>query len=165
MLARSRIRVSARSLHTTISRKDLVGPPDRISHIRPIIYDDAPPAPSESRHPYSLGEFTGDTREYQWKIQRQQLDTFNHEYWLDSNTRFEAGQQAVLDNLPSTASAEDREIALSQYYKQWVAQESERQHAYSDEWRKRNWANIFLGAKLKYRMLWSRLSRQEVHSQ
>ena len=63
---------------------DLVGPPDPVSNLRPVIYDDAPPLPpSEVRHPYSLREFKGDTREYQWKIQRQELDAFNHAFWTD----------------------------------------------------------------------------------
>ena len=68
-----------RSLHASLVRRDLVGPPDPVSHLRPIIYDDAPPPPAQVRHPYSLREFTGDTREYQWKMQRQELDALNHE--------------------------------------------------------------------------------------
>ena len=72
-----------RSLHASLVRRDLVGPPDPVSHLRPIIYDDAPPPPPRVRHPYSLGEFTGDTREYQWKMQRQELDTLNHEFWKE----------------------------------------------------------------------------------
>ena len=76
---------SYRLIHYTVARHDLVGPPDSVSHLRPVIYDDAPPeAPSpNSHHPYSLKEFKGDAREYQWKMQRQQLDTYNHAYWTD----------------------------------------------------------------------------------
>ena len=71
-------------IHSSICTRNLVGPPDPVSNLRPVIYDDAPPPPpSDVRHPYSLGEFTGDTREYQWKMQRQELDAFNHSYWTD----------------------------------------------------------------------------------
>ena len=73
----------ARSLHASLVRRHLVGPPDPISHLRPIIYDDAPPPPPQVRHPYSLSEFTGDTREYQWKMQRQELDALNQEFWTE----------------------------------------------------------------------------------
>ena len=79
----SSINLHARKLHATIVRRDLVGPPDPVSHLRPVIYDDAPPPPPQVRHPYSLREFTGDTREYQWKMQRQELDTFNHAFWKE----------------------------------------------------------------------------------
>ena len=85
-LRASRIRLSthARAFHLTIPRNDLVGPPDPISNLRPVVYDDAPPPPpSAVRHPYSLKEFTGDTREYQWKILRQELDAYNYAFWTD----------------------------------------------------------------------------------
>ena len=73
-----------RTFHVSLSRKHLVGPPDPVSHLRPVIYDDAPPPPPpQVRHPYSLREFTGDTREYQWKMQRQEIDAFNHEFWQE----------------------------------------------------------------------------------
>ena len=77
-----------RAFHASLSRKHLVGPPDPVSHLRPVIYDDAPPARNAAnvRHPYSLREFTGDTREYQWKMQRQELDAFNQAFWLDVST-------------------------------------------------------------------------------
>lgn len=73
-----------RQIHASYACKDIVGPPDRVSNLRPVIYDDAPvPPPDGVRHPYSLREFTGDTREYHWKMQRQQLDAYNHEFWSD----------------------------------------------------------------------------------
>lgn len=62
---------------------NLVGPSHPVSNLRPVIYDDALPAPSpKPGHPYSLSEFRG-VRDYQWKLQRQQLDTFNHVFWAE----------------------------------------------------------------------------------
>ncbi|CAL1704551.1 unnamed protein product [Somion occarium] len=148
-----------RQFHASCCRLDIVGPPDPISHLRPIVYDDAPlPPPSDVRHPYSLREFTGDTREYHWKMQRQQLDAYNHSFWTDSNSRFEAAKQAYLDSLPESCTPEDQETALSDFYCKWVNQEASRQHKYSKEWRKLNWSNIFLGARVKYQMIWSRIT-------
>ena len=72
-----------RSFHGSLVRADLVGPPDPVSHLRPVIYDDAPAPPSPTSHPYSLREFAGDTREYQWKVQRQETDAFNQAFWTD----------------------------------------------------------------------------------
>ncbi|KAI0362164.1 hypothetical protein OH77DRAFT_1466569 [Trametes cingulata] len=149
---------SARAFHASLSRRHLVGPPDPVSHLRPVIYDDAPPPPKPRvRHPYSLREFTGDTREYQWKMQRQELDAFNHAFWLDSNTRFYAAKDAVLQSLPDEAGAEQREHALSAFYARWVAQERARIAAYDAEWRKRNWSTILLGARVRYQELVARV--------
>ncbi|PSR74095.1 hypothetical protein PHLCEN_2v10051 [Hermanssonia centrifuga] len=151
--------VGIRAFHSSVACRHLVGPPDPISNLRPVIYDDGPSLPrSDVRHPYSLKEFTGDTREYQWKIQRQELDAFNHAFWIDSNTRFEAGKQATLASLPETCTAEDKEVALSGFYRSWVIQESPRHDEYDVEWRKRNWSNILLGIRVKYQQFRSRLS-------
>ncbi|KAI0780885.1 hypothetical protein BD413DRAFT_659999 [Trametes elegans] len=148
----------ARAFHASLSRSHLVGPPDPISHIRPVIYDDAPPPPRPgARHPYSLREFTGDTREYQWKMQRQELDAFNHNFWLESNSRFYAAKEAVLEALPEGVSAEQREAALSEFYTRWVAQERTRLDEYNSEWRRRNWSTILLGARVRYQELVSRV--------
>ncbi|KAI0670337.1 hypothetical protein C8Q78DRAFT_1035721 [Trametes maxima] len=148
-----------RTFHASSARQHLVGPPDPVSHLRPVIYDDAPPAPPapQVRHPYSLREFTGNTREYQWKMQRQELDAFNHKFWLDSNTRFYAAKDAVLQSLPEGTTTEQREDALSAFYSRWVAQERTRLDEYSAQWRKRNWSTILLGARVRYQAFVSRV--------
>ena len=83
MLARP-LRPQVRHLHASLVRNHLVGPSDPISNLRPVIYDDAVPEHrTDVTHPYSLREFGGDTREYQWKMQRQQLDAYNHVFWTE----------------------------------------------------------------------------------
>ena len=65
---------------------DYVGPPDPVSNIRPVLYDDPSVTNAEPlRHPYALDEFRDDsyTLEYQWKLHRQQLDAFNDSFWRD----------------------------------------------------------------------------------
>ncbi|KAH9946080.1 uncharacterized protein BXZ73DRAFT_37743 [Epithele typhae] len=151
---------SPRHLHASLARQHLVGPPDPVSHMRPVIYDDAPPPPpSQVRHPYSLREFTGDTREYQLKMQRQELDAFNESFWRESNTRFYAAKDAVLAAFPEDTTAEEREVALSEFYSGWVAQENARLDAYGGSWRRRNWAAIALAARVRYERFWARLAR------
>lgn len=77
-------RLHARQFHASALRAHLVGPPDPISNLRPVVYDDDEPRTrTDVTHPYSLREFKGDTREYQWKMQRQQLDAYNHAFWKD----------------------------------------------------------------------------------
>ncbi|THU89519.1 hypothetical protein K435DRAFT_286283 [Dendrothele bispora CBS 962.96] len=155
-------RFSHRLLHVSKPcSKVLVGPPDPISHLRPVIYDDVPkPSPPSLRHhPYSLSEFDPEPErnqspyELHWKLQRQQLDDLNQNFWLDSNCRFEAAKQAVIEGLPSTASPLDKERALSEFYKQWLMQERSRLDQYTDSWRNRNVACILLSARVHWQKL------------
>jgi len=146
---------SRRSFHASSPARHLVGPNDPVSNLRPIIYTDIPtPLPSHAGHPYSLDEFTDvphdHTLELQYKLARESLDAFNHYYWTDSNTRFEAAKQSVLASLPESATPEVHENALSEFFKKWVMQEKTRQDEYSNEWRKRNWENIMLAARVEY---------------
>jgi hypothetical protein len=87
----SSLSTSVRWIHASSRACNLVALPDPISHMRPIIYDDAPlvSPPSRIRHPYSLSEFAVGVQneaadsELQYKLQRQQLDAFHHNFWLD----------------------------------------------------------------------------------
>jgi hypothetical protein len=78
---------SLRLLHSSVPTANYVGPPDPVSNIRPILYNDLRSTTTESpqQHPYSLDEFRNDsdTLEYQWKLHRQQLDAFNDAFWRD----------------------------------------------------------------------------------
>ncbi|KAJ6496696.1 hypothetical protein C8R47DRAFT_973009 [Mycena vitilis] len=155
--------LSVRCLHASRPLCDRVGPPHPISNMRPILYDDDVPPPTSSRasHPYSLHEFDPEpTSPYklQWKLQRQQLDEFHHAFWLESNTRFERGKEQALSRLPSTATALDKERALSEFYGQWLVQEERQTGAYTEEWRQRNMASLNLAARVTYSKLARRFS-------
>ena len=76
---------------------------------------------------------------------------------LQSNTRFYAAKEAVLQSLPESTTPEQREVALSDFYTRWVAQERTRLDNYGEEWRRRNWAQITLGARVRYEKLLSRI--------
>ena len=75
-----------RHFHSSVRTSDYVGPPDPVSNIRPVLYDNPGVTNAEPlRHPYALDEFRDDafTLEYQWKLHRQQLDAFNDAFWRD----------------------------------------------------------------------------------
>jgi hypothetical protein len=144
---------SSRLLHSSArSCVNYVGPFDPVSNLRPVIYDDLPPSP-QLGHPYSLKEFAEDTQDHNlyWRLHRQQLDAFNHEFWTDNNTRFEAAKQIVLSRVPESSSPLVRERALSQFYREWLLQEARRQEVYTSEWRKRNSEAIVLAARAAWR--------------
>jgi len=158
---------TSRALHVSQSRHDLVAPPDPVSHMRPILYDNPPSQlPAQYlRHPYSLSEFkteSSDNRcdhELQFKLLRQQLDSLHQDFWLDSNTRFYSAKEVILSSLPKNATVRDKEEALSVFLKQWVVQENERTDAYTAEWRSRNVELIQMGARVEYHRLKTRLAK------
>jgi hypothetical protein len=78
-----------RLLHSSARSCNLVGPPDPVSNLRPVLYTDLPSSPRPKlRHPYSLTEFAGGKQDddLQWRLQRLQLDAFNHNFWTDVST-------------------------------------------------------------------------------
>jgi len=160
-----RIHPPLRRLHLSTPVHDRIGPPHPISNIRPVIYDDTHHPPQSSTHPYSLQEFRHARRthdllvdyELRWKLHKQQLDAFNHAFWTDSNSRFDAGKNAALSALPDTATDLDRERALTAFYQHWLQQEHTTMNAYTDEWRRRNFQEIILAARVHYHRLLSRL--------
>lgn len=94
-----------RLLHSSSRASNLIGPPDPLSNLRPVLYTDLPPSSQpRPRHPYSLSEFTGGTQDHnlQWRLQRQALDAFNHNYWTDVGFLF----------LILTASAHSTRVTL-----------------------------------------------------
>ncbi|PPQ83336.1 hypothetical protein CVT25_003975 [Psilocybe cyanescens] len=155
---------ATRSFHASRNHRDLVAPPDPISHMRPIIYDDPPSLsqPAYLRHPYSLAEFRAESgqgdNELQFRLLRQQLDSLHQNFWLDSNTRFYSARDAVLSSLPSTATPRDKEEALSAFFRQWVMQEKDWTDSYTVEWRARNLQLITLSARVEYHKIKSQLS-------
>jgi hypothetical protein len=166
-----------RLLHSSSRASNLIGPPDPLSNLRPVLYTDLPPSSQpRPRHPYSLSEFTGGTQDHnlQWRLQRQALDAFNHNYWTDvglllkksdskcsfhqSNTRFEEAKQSVLSCLPESSTPLAREHALSEFYRKWVMQESRRGEVYNAEWRKRNFEEIVSAMRVEWRNLQDRIA-------
>ncbi|KAF9792770.1 hypothetical protein BJ322DRAFT_1031313 [Thelephora terrestris] len=143
-----------RLFHSTACTKYLVGPPDPISNIRPAIYHQEDPSSSTSygdkvQHPYSLKEFiqAENSEDYQVNLQKTQLDAFDRAFWTNNNYRFEAAKAAALDALPEKATAQDREFVLSNFYRDWLIQESPRLEAYNETWRRRSLNIILLDAR------------------
>ncbi|KAH8833642.1 hypothetical protein DL96DRAFT_1490658, partial [Flagelloscypha sp. PMI_526] len=158
--------MSRRCFYTTAriltqSTQHKIGPPDPISHMRPIIYadDPAPPARRIHGHPYSVSEFPDpETRrdvghwEFHYKMQRRALDELHKHFWTEASCFFlpqDCPRESVLESLPSDATATRKEEALSEFYRMWVMQEDAKMGAYTTEWRARNWRLFVLWWKMK----------------
>ena len=65
---------------------ELIGPPDPVSNIRPVLFRDQSSPPSSKTHPYSFAEFgeaDEDSTDLQLRLERERLTAFNHAFWLD----------------------------------------------------------------------------------
>lgn len=83
----SRILQIHRRIHTSsASLQALVGPPDPVSHLRPVLYGGSAKLVKTREHPYSLDEFDskGPPALELWeKRHLEQTDKFNHDYWAE----------------------------------------------------------------------------------
>ena len=78
-----------------------------------------------------------------------------HSLYAQSNTRFEAARTETLLSLPDNAPDSVREVALAEFYRSWVLQETPRQAAYTREFRRRTLEEI----RLSLRAHWTHLKR------
>lgn len=71
-------------------RRDMVGPPDPVSNLRPVVYSWTPTRMQD--HHYSADEFPAFTEhtkqgyermDIEWNIARGRLDAFNHSFWAE----------------------------------------------------------------------------------
>jgi len=157
-------------LLSTSSRRThqyLVAPPHPVSNLRPVLYR-SPNSPNtpESRHPYALDEFQGesgassrskednDAWEEDWRALEN--DRFNHNFWVDCNTRFNAAKQSVIDShhammegstIDPEAQGKALEASLSRFYKSWLDQEAENQRSYTMEMYRRNYGGILFSGR------------------
>lgn len=170
LLARRPALILTRGIQTC--RRPLIGPPDAVSNLRPVLYD-PPRAPGEavSLTPYSVHEFTstehGKTVEEEgerlkWRLNEEELDAFNQSFWTQNNVRFQAAKQAVLDQYrPLAASASPDEVAiremeheqaLQEFYARWVQEEKSTNFAYTREWYRRIYSSLWPGLKRQWTM-------------
>jgi len=90
-------------------------------------------------------------------LQKTQLDAFDHAFWTNNNYRFEAAKAAALDALPENATGQDKEIVLSNFYRDWLIQEGPRLEVYNETWRRRSLSIILLDARTQWGKFLSRI--------
>jgi hypothetical protein len=118
---------AVRALHTTRARaQQLVGVPDPVSHLRPLLYTDAPgaPRPTDARaariHPYSLREFrdpdahadpararADELGEYELRMHTARVDALDHAFWAEVR-RPRAGVRAPRSPAPRRRTSASR---------------------------------------------------------
>lgn len=134
-----------------------VGPPDPVSHLRPVVY-----ASSEEReqaggartaHPYSLAEFSQplgrvvgarggvgahhgrmlqrlEAARLDARLQSIWLDQFNQRFWTDNNARFERAL-AEYEAQDAQGAVEPPQERTARFYRAWLAANATRLRAYN----------------------------------
>ncbi|WFD33542.1 hypothetical protein MCUN1_000355 [Malassezia cuniculi] len=146
-----------------------VGPPDRISNLRPTIYS-VTRTSSARAHPYSLAEFSQvpherrgfigqvqrklatrlEAAQLEARLQNMWLDQFNQRFWTDNNARFERALQEYDESIPQ----DDRPASerAAPFYRAWLAANETRLRNYN--WML--WRATFtaIGAQIKYAIIY-----------
>ncbi len=65
-----------------------------------------------------------------------------------SNTRFENAKHQMLQGLPEDISANEQEVAMSEFLRNWTLRERQNQEDYAKEWRRRSFGAILLDARV-----------------
>ncbi|RSH94458.1 hypothetical protein EHS25_004261 [Saitozyma podzolica] len=142
-----------------IENVDLVGPPDPISNIRPVIYASTPSRRRTPNSPYSTGEFPAESTrleelELEWRLRQQRVDAMNHRFWASTNTSFNAQLQHRLSLLPPPSDPptpqdiQRKEECLSQFYADWQAANRGRMGRWVREWWREVWAGLRMQGKI-----------------
>ena len=146
-----------------------VGPPDRVSNLRPTIYGVNRPSGARA-HPYSLSEFSQsslarrgplgrlqqalaarlEAAQLEARLRNMWLDQFNQRFWTDNNARFERALREYEESLPP----DDRPASerAAPFYRAWLAANETRLRNYN--WML--WRATFgaIGAQIKYAVIY-----------
>uniref|UniRef100_A0A8C6YY15 Cytochrome c oxidase assembly factor 8 n=1 Tax=Nothoprocta perdicaria TaxID=30464 RepID=A0A8C6YY15_NOTPE len=113
------------------SRSDWIGPPDRRSNLRPIVFH---VPPDESRRERRLREL------------RQDTQAWNQRFWAQQNVAF---QQVSAPRGPGSPRARGQRTTLNaeemaDFYKDFLSKNFRKHMRYNRDWYKRNFAITFL---------------------
>ncbi|KAF8610234.1 hypothetical protein BDV93DRAFT_550071 [Ceratobasidium sp. AG-I] len=160
LLARH-LRTRARSAPSIVVNSTLVGPPDPVSNIRPVLRGTSTGDGIQIAHPYSVSEFSrSEVVGYSvLALHERHLETLNHSFWTDVNTRFNAARQKILDSYPPASSPEGAtardaalEAELAAFYRSWLSKEDVRFRAYTMQY----YTEQVRGIWLAFRSYWSK---------
>ncbi|KAG9086776.1 hypothetical protein FS749_003385 [Ceratobasidium sp. UAMH 11750] len=155
------LRTRAGSSLTLAESSVLVGPPDPVSNIRPVLRGTVLKDGTQAAHPYSLSEFSrSEVVGYSASaLHERHLETLNHSFWTDVNTRFNAARQEILDSHPPAKSPEEAaardaalEANLAAFYRTWLSAEDARFRAYTMQY----YVEQARGIWLAFRSYWLR---------
>ncbi|NP_001291149.1 apoptogenic protein 1, mitochondrial [Esox lucius] len=131
------------------SKHDWIGPPHRLSNLRPIIY----------QIPENETEL-----EKQLRILRQETEDWNHAFWTNQNITFNKSKEAfILSQLKEKGMTEKDEKGrkrslhseeMAVFYKHFLDENCIRHNNYNKEWYRRNFTITLLMGRVAFHKLW-----------
>ncbi|KAJ8290346.1 hypothetical protein GJAV_G00011690 [Gymnothorax javanicus] len=137
------------------SKHDWIGPPDRLSNLRPIIYhipENESPLERRLRH------------------LRQETEDWNHQFWSNQNVTFSKEKDEFIHRFlmsqglsrrdengrKRTLSTEDMAV----FYKEFLEKNCAKHSSYNREWYKRNFSITVLMGRVALHRIWRRLKKR-----
>ncbi|KAI1895390.1 hypothetical protein AGOR_G00105800 [Albula goreensis] len=149
-------RISKRSSFVPVasSKRDWIGPPDRLSNLRPIIYhipENESPLERRLRH------------------LRQETEDWNHQFWSNQNITFSKEKDEFIhkclkakglsrrdeNGRKRTLNSEDMAV----FYKDFLDKNCTKHANYNKEWYKRNFTITLLMGRVALHKAWRRLRK------
>ncbi|XP_067241244.1 cytochrome c oxidase assembly factor 8 [Chanodichthys erythropterus] len=138
------------------SKYDWIGPPDRLSNLRPIIYH----IPENETQ-----------LERKLRHLRQETEDWNHEFWTKQNFTFSKEKEEYIrlqlaakglserddDGRKRTLSSEEMAV----FYKHFLDKNITRHSSYNREWYRRNFTITLLMARVALQNTWRALTGRE----
>ncbi|XP_076831495.1 cytochrome c oxidase assembly factor 8 isoform X2 [Brachyhypopomus gauderio] len=151
----SRFHKNTRFNPASTSKYDWIGPPDRLSNLRPVIYH----IPENETQ-----------LERKLRHLRQETEDWNHEFWTNQNVTFskekEQFKQSQMklkgwterDEKGQKRTLSSEEMAV--FYKHFLDKNCKKHANYNNEWYKRNFTITLLMAKVALHNIWRTLTGQ-----
>ncbi|XP_016354568.1 cytochrome c oxidase assembly factor 8 [Sinocyclocheilus anshuiensis] len=137
------------------SKYDWIGPPDRLSNLRPIIYHIP-----ENEMP----------QERKLRRLRQETEDWNHEFWANQNFTFSKEKEEYVRSQLSAKGLSERDDdgrkrtlsseEMAVFYKHFLDKNITRHASYNREWYRRNFTITLLMAKVALHNTWRTLTGQ-----
>ncbi|KAL0969020.1 hypothetical protein UPYG_G00221650 [Umbra pygmaea] len=137
------------------SKHDWIGPPNRLSNLRPIIY----------HVPENETEL-----EKKLRILRQETENWNHAFWTNQNVTFNNEKNYfILSQLKEKGITERDEKGrkrtlnseeMAVFYKHFLDENCSRHANYNKEWYRRNFAITLLMGRLAFHNLWGMFAQR-----
>ncbi|XP_074852533.1 cytochrome c oxidase assembly factor 8 isoform X3 [Carettochelys insculpta] len=134
------------------SCNDWIGPPDRHSNLRPIVFHiPKNESPLEQR----------------LRKLRQETQVWNQQFWASQNVSFRKGKEEFIHSRLKAKGLEVRDETgqkvtldaeeMADFYKDFLSKNFKKHMSYNREWYKRNFIITFLMGQVTFERAWKRL--------
>lgn len=117
------------------AKVDIIGPPDSVSNLRPIIF----------------AKSKDETRvEKKYREAREDTQLWNHKFWMKHNSNFVQERKDFQETLRTQGKTSITADDMSVFYKQFLDKNWWTHYKYNIDWYKRNVKLLFLELRVRF---------------